>query len=113
MKVASVLLLLWAAFLASVGSVLLKLGATGNTRIVDYANWKIGLALCVYGAAMVSWLIGLSNNRLSVIYPFTALSIVFVYLMSVAVLREPVTWAGAIGTALVVFGVILVVGSQA
>ena len=112
MKTVTVVLLLWAAFLASVGSVLLKLGASGNTEIGQYINWKIGLAFCIYGAAVVTWLIGLSDNRLSTVYPFTAVSIVLVYLMSIAILGEPGSWRGAIGTAFVVLGVVLVVGAQ-
>lgn len=62
------------------------------------------------GAAFVAslfWMLALSKLPLSSAYPLTATSFLLVLAFGALMLGEPVTWGKAIGTALVVLGVVV------
>lgn len=62
------------------------------------------------GAAFVAslfWMLALSKLPLSSAYPLTATSFLLVLAFGALMLGEPVTWSKAIGTALIVLGVIV------
>ena len=54
------------------------------------------------------WIYSLSKLKLSVVYPFTALSFVFVYLFAILILHEPATSKALVGVALILGGLFLI-----
>lgn len=66
----------------------------------------VGLGIIFLGA--VFWLAALSRVALSWAYPLLSLSYVVVVLLSMVLLREPVTWSRIAGAGIIVLGVLLV-----
>ncbi|MDC3024140.1 EamA family transporter [Alphaproteobacteria bacterium] len=66
------------------------------------------LALVIYGVATFYWLYLLQNIPLSIAYPFTALAMVIIPLVSYYFFREQLNdsyWAGAV---LIVMGIVII-----
>jgi drug/metabolite transporter (DMT)-like permease len=61
--------------------------------------------------AALSWMAALTRFELSRVYPFVALSFVFVLILSAVVFGEALTWPKVVGVLLIVAG--LTIGSQA
>lgn len=55
--------------------------------------------------ASLFWMAAMTKFALSYAYPFMSLSFVLVFLFSILLLREPLTWAKVAGLALIVAGV--------
>ena len=105
------ILLLVGTLCAAAGQVAFKLGATGRTALVDFINpWIVG-GLGLYGLGTVLWIWCLSRLNLTVVYPFTALTFVLVYLAGALALKEPVTTRALVGVALILAGLFLVTSS--
>lgn len=100
-------LLLGAAVLASIGQVLLKVGATGRQQLLDYVNWTLFGGLSLYGLSTVLWILALGRGKLTAIYPFTALTFLFVYIGAVWFLGERMGRTEVLGVALVLGGLAL------
>jgi len=104
-----ILLTILVAFALSVGQVLFKLSANEGTAaqsfIAALLNLKFFMALFVYALATFLWLYILSKAPLSHVYPFVALSFIFVPIMSMFFLNDALTWRFLIGGALIVVGV--------
>jgi drug/metabolite transporter (DMT)-like permease len=73
------------AILAAAGQVLLKLGAQGQVHALGVVNVKVFGGLCLYAIGMVMWLWALSRVPLQVVYPFTMLTLVIVFIASIIV----------------------------
>lgn len=101
-------LALLGAVLASLGQVSFKWGATGRAALLEFANPWIVLGMLLYLAGTVAWIRALATAPLTVVYPFTALTYVLVYLMAVGLLGETLTTRGVAGTALVLLGLLMV-----
>lgn len=71
------------------------------------ATWQMIAALAVYAAATVLWVTILRTTPLSVAYPFAALAVIMVPAVGVVFFGEPMSWKLALGTALIVSGIIL------
>ena len=73
---------------AAGGQILLKMGAKGQTNLVDFLNSGVffGLALYLVGTAL--WLLALSRLPLQVVYPFTLLTFLVVGIGSFFFLHE-------------------------
>jgi len=109
----SILLVLSAALLGSLGPVFLKKGSAHveNNLKSWIFNWKIILGLCFYGIGTVLFIPALKGGDLSVLYPLVATSYIWVSLWSIYLLKENMNkwkWAGIaliiIGTALIGLG---------
>ncbi|MBL0419598.1 EamA family transporter [Ramlibacter sp. AW1] len=96
------------ALLAALGQVSFKWGATDRTALVEFVNpWILG-GLLLYLGGTVAWILALSKTPLTVLYPFTALTYVLVYLLAVTLLGEGLSVRGLGGTVLVLMGLFLV-----
>lgn len=73
--------------------------------------WILSGFLAAFMAALC-WMAAMTKFELSQAYPFMSLAFVLVTLFSVAFLGEPVTWGKAVGTALVVIGLIVLARSS-
>lgn len=96
------------SILAALGQLLFKWGAGGNTTLLAYANIYILGGFVSYGLSTVLWLWALSVERLSLVFPFTALTLVLVYGVSFFVLKENIG-ARELGGALLIVGGLLLV----
>jgi drug/metabolite transporter (DMT)-like permease len=73
---------------AAAGQVLLKLGANGQSSALAMANTRVLGGLTLYGVGMLIWLWALSQLPLQVVYPFTMLTLILVFIASVVVFGE-------------------------
>jgi drug/metabolite transporter (DMT)-like permease len=102
------LLLLAGTLFAAAGQILFKIGASGREDISSFFNpWILG-GLVAYALGTLLWIYALSKVRLTVVYPFTALTFVLVYLFGSLILHEPTTTKALFGVALVLGGLFLI-----
>lgn len=97
-----------AAFLAALGQVLFKIGATGREQLSAFINPWIIAGLAAYALGTVFWIYSLSKTALTLVYPFTALAFVLVYAFGTLVLHEPTTVKATAGVVLVLLGLFLI-----
>lgn len=111
---------LGAVALAAVGQLLLKLGLAfssdastvailGNVIAQLLKSPMLWGGLVCYGGSTVLWMMALSMTQLNRLYPFTALTFASVMILSVVVLKEPISWVSLLGVVIVVGGLYLVV----
>lgn len=103
------LVLAASSVLGAVGQILLKLGASGNQRLTGFLNLKVGTGLACYVLAAALWIWALADLPLSRAYPFTVLTFVIVYLGSVLVLGEKLSFPLIAGVLLVCAGLLVIV----
>lgn len=111
------LIILAANVAAAVGQVLLKLGM-GDVGVVNgiyaeklvqiFTNPAIIAGLIVYVVGTIFWLTALSRKDLSYVYPFFAVTVVLVMVLSYFVLHETIGWYRISGVAAIVTGVVLI-----
>jgi drug/metabolite transporter (DMT)-like permease len=102
------LLLLAGTLCAAAGQVLFKVGASGREALASFFNLWLLSGLAAYGLGTLLWIYALSKVRLTVVYPFTALTFVLVYLFGIVILDEPTTAKALIGVAFVLGGLFLI-----
>jgi drug/metabolite transporter (DMT)-like permease len=93
---------------AACGQVLFKLGATGARAPADYVNLSVAGGLGFYGVGTVMWIFALSKAPLTSVYPYTALTFVFVYAAGAALFHEQIPVRSMLGIALVLAGLLLI-----
>jgi drug/metabolite transporter (DMT)-like permease len=109
----SVLLLFIAAFAATGGQLLFKLGAEGRGNWVEFLNGYIFAGLVLYALSTLLWIYALSFEKLVNVYAFTALTFVLVLAGGVLFLGERITVPGVVGIALVLGGLYLLTNYNA
>jgi drug/metabolite transporter (DMT)-like permease len=97
------------AALAACGQLMFKTGATGRVGVTSFANVWIAGGLSCYGLGVAFWIYGLSKAPLNIVYPFTALTFVFVYAASIFIIGEPASMRSLLGVAVILAGIYLVV----
>lgn len=102
--------LLGGVFLAALGQVLFKVGATGRSSLQDFVNPAITFGLICYGFGTVLWIIALAKAPLTFVYPFTALTFVIVYAAGVLFFGEATSLRSLTGIVLILAGLFLVSG---
>ncbi len=108
MQRSTAVVLLIACVAAAAGQILFRLGAQNRTEWSEFVNPAIAGGLILYALGTLLWIYSLSKERLVVVYAFSALTFVLVYLGGTALLHESVTAKGACGVALVLLGLYLV-----
>ncbi|NTU48838.1 MAG: EamA family transporter [Syntrophobacteraceae bacterium] len=109
MKVKLVLLLASSSMLASFGQILLKRGADGARSLDAFLNLALFGGLGLYALSTAIWIYALSFVRLNVVYAFTTLTFVCVYVFSFLILKERMNLHGLAGVLLVLLGLYLIV----
>jgi undecaprenyl phosphate-alpha-L-ara4N flippase subunit ArnE len=102
------LYLLAGTVLAALGQVLFKVGATGRNALLEFVNVWIIAGLVSYALSTMLWIYSLSRAQLTIVYPFTALTFVLVYLVGVFVLGEATSLKALVGVAAVLLGLFLI-----
>ncbi|MFI4868910.1 MAG: hypothetical protein ACHQDD_06120 [Steroidobacterales bacterium] len=107
MTLSSILMLLAASLAAAAGQLLLKVGAQHKTHAVEFLNTPMAIGLLLYLCGTVLWIYVLSKEKLVLVYAFTALTFVLVYLGAVLTLGESLTLKAGGGVLLVLAGLYL------
>lgn len=102
------LLLFVAAVTAAIGQVLFKSGAQGRVHWLEFINPAVIGGLGCYGLATLLWIYCLSKLPLRVVYPYTALTFVLVYIGAFLVFGEKPGMRGIAGVVLVLAGLFLI-----
>jgi drug/metabolite transporter (DMT)-like permease len=103
----SILLLVAAALGAACGQLLFRVGAQNKGTLLEFANPQIFAGLLLYGISTALWIYTLSREKLVVVYAFTVLTFVLVYLGSVVFLGETLSQRAVLGVVLVLGGLYL------
>jgi drug/metabolite transporter (DMT)-like permease len=94
---------------AAIGQLLFKWGSAGNTTVLAFANLYVLSGLVSYVVSTALWLYALAHEKLSIVFPFTALTFVLVYGVSYFVLDEELGGRALLGALLILGGLFLVV----
>jgi len=101
--------------LAAVGQLILKIGMNklGNFNLIKiFTHPTVILGLFFYGASLILWLLVLSKEKLSFVYPLVAFSYVVTVFLSKVVLHEQVPLLRWVGLGVIVMGILLVAKSS-
>jgi drug/metabolite transporter (DMT)-like permease len=115
MAISYLIVIILAAITASVGSLFLKFGAEkfhiaftlkGIMDILE--NWKLLLGIFLYVLSAAIFIVALSMADLSVAYPLTSISYIFVTILSAIFLKERIHLYKVLGVGFIILGVVLV-----
>ena len=104
-----ILLALVSTLLGALGALMLKQGASilkFQIKVI-IRNYNLWLGFLLYVFASIIFVYALKFGELSMIYPLTSLSYIWVTLLSVVLLKEEVRLKKWIGISLILVGVIL------
>ena len=103
-------LVLIATIIGAFGALALKYGANTLTRQnkLTFLNKRLLVGVLLYGLSSVFFLIALKNGELSVLYPLTSLSYIWISLLSVKMLGEKMNFFKWLGIGAILFGVTLI-----
>lgn len=100
--------------LAAIGQMILKIGMNklgGFNLIKTFTNPTVIVGLFFYGASLILWLMVLSKEKLSFVYPLVAFSYVLTVFLSKVILKEPVPTLRWLGLAVIVVGILMIAKS--
>lgn len=100
--------LILASLLAAAGQVMFKTGAQGRSELLEFFNAWVFLGLGAYGLSTMLWIWSLSKMPLRLVYPYTALTFVCVYLAAFLVFDERPSLRGVAGVGLVLGGLFMI-----
>lgn len=112
MSLIHAVILLISALFAATGQYFLKIGADGNLKLFDFVNFNIFVGAVLYVLGAVLWVYILAFQPLTKVFPFTALTFIFVYILSVFLLGEAVTSSDFLGIILTILGLTILVYSS-
>jgi multidrug transporter EmrE-like cation transporter len=108
-------LMIICTLLGAIGSLFLKLGSAkfhikfSFKGIIEMLkNWKIIIGAIFYVASSVFFIIVLKITDLSIAYPMTSMSYIFITILSYHFLKEKMNKYKIIGILLIILGVVLV-----
>src|SRR5512136_1136958 len=108
-SVAAIGLTVLATLIGACGALFFKLGADNLSFKIKnlMTNWKLYIAVLLYGLSTIFFILALSmkGSHLSILYPFCALSYVWVEILSVKFLNEKMNVWKYAGIILIVLGV--------
>ena len=105
----SMVYVLIAAFIGSLGAVCLKWGASRIRRhwTTLLFNRQLLAGIVLFGVSSVFFVLGVRNGELSILYPLVSTSYVWALVWSKLWFDEPITRTKVIGIGLILFGVTL------
>ncbi len=106
--VSSMLLVLLASVIGSMGAVFLKLGAARLKDIWSLLNWRLGVGVGLYVGSSVFYGWGIKNGQISVLYPMVSLGYVWTLGWGRLIFNERLTSQKFMGLGLILLGVLCV-----
>ena len=105
----SILLVLFASFVGSFGTVFIKAGADRLERTVIglLTNWRLFVGIGVYLASFVLYTVAVRSGELTILYPMVALGYLWTLIWSRLIFHEPLTKNKFIGVAMILLGVVV------
>jgi multidrug transporter EmrE-like cation transporter len=92
--------------LTSTGQIFLKLSSGSLVSFVSiFSNYYLWIGMAFYGLGALLLIIALKHGELSVLYPFIALSFVWVTILSIVLFHEHVSFHNWLGIASILAGV--------
>jgi undecaprenyl phosphate-alpha-L-ara4N flippase subunit ArnE len=92
--------------LTAAGQVLMKYSTSGLDNLLDaITNIPLIGGLIIYAVASVLLITALKNAELSIVYPFIALSFVWVTILSIILFNEQVSLINTLGIIAIIIGV--------
>jgi len=105
----SIVLVMVAAIIGSMGAVFLKMGAEPLRYGIRHAlNVKLAAGVGLFLGSSVFYLLGLRRGEVSVLFPMVSVSYVLGAVWSKVFFGEPFTKAKFLGLALILIGVVFV-----
>ncbi|PIN79730.1 hypothetical protein COV16_02710 [Candidatus Woesearchaeota archaeon CG10_big_fil_rev_8_21_14_0_10_34_8] len=103
-------LVIFATFIGAFGALALKYGANKMTRKnkLSFLNIRLLIGISLYGLSSIFFLIGLKYGDLSVLYPITSLSYIWISLLSIKMLKEKMNFFKWMGVLSILVGVTLI-----
>lgn len=103
------ILVMVATIMGAFGSLYLKFGSKKRTDIKNiFKNHQIIIGFVLYGGSTVPFIAALKFGELSFVYPLTALSYVWVTLLSKKYLKERITKNKVLGIIMIMIGIFLI-----
>ena len=106
----SILLVLAASFLGSIGAGFLKAGAAklhGGLRYL-FLNFKLAVGVAVFVGSSVLYVLGIKGGELSVLYPLVSLSYIWALVWARIFFKERFTGRKFAGLCLILLGIVFV-----
>ena len=75
----------------------------------QFKNWNLYGAVLMYVIGTISYIYALSLEKLSIIYPLTSITYIWVYLLSHNILKEKISLRKWFGMTLIIIGILLIV----
>jgi len=104
-KYKPILIVISCTILTSFGQILLKMGANKISGFMSIFNLYLIAGLFLYACGAVLLVVALKYGDLSLVYPFIALSFIWVTLLSIAVFHDVVKLLDWFGIAAILIGV--------
>jgi len=101
----AIFLVVCCTFITSAAQYLIKIGTANIVDIITLLNFAFIAGCVLYGLGALILIIALKYGELSVLYPFIALSFVWVFLISHFILHESILLVNWFGLVLIIFGV--------
>ena len=104
----SILLVLFASFIGSFGTVFLKAGADKLERTVKgiLTNWRLAVGICIYLISISMYAVAVKNGELTILYPMVSLGYLWTLIWSRIFFKEPLTRNKFIGVGIILIGVV-------
>jgi drug/metabolite transporter (DMT)-like permease len=107
--VSSMLLVLLASLIGSIGAVYLKMGAADLRHGYRHVfNLRLAAGVALFLGSSVFYLLGIRRGELSVLFPMVSLGYVWTLFWSRLFFREPFSRVKFVGLALILLGVFFV-----
>ena len=106
-----ILVVVFATFIGAFGSLYLKKGSaklTKQTILRQFLNKDLMAGIALYVLSSVFYVGAMKYGELSILYPVTSLSYVWISFLSVKFLKERMNWYKWTGIALIILGVVLI-----
>jgi len=108
-----------AIFLAAFGQIILKIGMEKNGQmnfaignfIRTFSNPVVLGGLAFYGISLIIWLVVLSREELSFVYPMVAFAYIITTILAVIFLHESVPPLRWFGLSMIIIGIICIAKS--
>jgi drug/metabolite transporter (DMT)-like permease len=106
-------LMLVCTLFTSIGQLLFKLSSeTFELNFSIFTNYFLFLGLISYAIGVILMILALKNGKLSFLYPFVSLTFIWVMLISSIFLNENINSFKINAVFLIIFGVVLIGGSE-